>query len=166
MGRMDRQRVLYRDDAEFRFVVPEAVLRWPYGPPGDPAVLDEHREQLGRLLTVMDRPNVRLAILPLGPVAVWRLSGFVIFDQVAGGDPVVHLEWLTRPYSMVARPGGYVPGRLHQPAEASVEGEQARNLYGRRGSAVTEQPFLIGIAGGGPGHPAAPDGPGLPGRLP
>ena len=118
MGRTDRQRVLYRDDAEFRFVVPEAVLRWPYGPPGDPAVLDEHREQLGRLLTVMDRrraPGVTSAEPKVGVAA----GGFVIFDQVTGGDPVVHLEWLTRPYS-------------------------------RRWS----------------WYPAAPDGPGLPGRLP
>ena len=100
MGRIDRQRVLYDESKRFRFVIPEAVLRWPYGPPDDPAVLDEHREQLARVEWATGRPNVEVGILPLAPVAVWRTAGFVIFDEVEDGEPQVHLEWLTRPYNI------------------------------------------------------------------
>lgn len=100
MGRMERQRLLYDETKRFRFVIPEAALRWPYGPPDDPAVLDEHREQLARVRWATGRPNIEIGILPLAPVAVWRLSGFVIYDQVTDGEPQVHLEWLTRPYNI------------------------------------------------------------------
>lgn len=100
MGRIDRVRVLYDEAKHFRFVIPEAVLRWPYGPPGDRAVLYEHREQLARVRWAAERPNIDVGILPLAPVGVWRLAGFVIFDEVEDGDPLVHLEWLTRPYNI------------------------------------------------------------------
>jgi transcriptional regulator with XRE-family HTH domain len=100
IGRLERQRILYDADKRFRFVIPEAVLRWPYGPPDDPSVPDEHREQLARIEQVSRRPNVRVGILPLEPVAAWRLGGFVLFDDVDGGEPQVHLEWLTRPYNI------------------------------------------------------------------
>jgi transcriptional regulator with XRE-family HTH domain len=100
IDRIDRQRVLYDESKLFRFVIPEAVLRWPYGPPDDPAVLDEHREQLARVEWAAERPNVTVGILPLAPVPVWRTAGFVIFDDVEDGEPQVHLEWLTRPYNI------------------------------------------------------------------
>jgi transcriptional regulator with XRE-family HTH domain len=129
MGRIERQHVLYGETKRFRFVIPEAVLRWPYGPPGDLAVLDEHREQLARVETVMGRPNVEVGILPLAPVAVWRLGGFVIFDDVEGGEPQVHLEWLTRPYNI------FEPEQVEMCRQAfsnllsaSVTGAEAREL--------------------------------------
>ena len=100
MGRIDRVRVLYDEAKHFRFVIPEAAPRWPYGPPGDRAVLYEHREQLARVRWAAERPNIDVGILPLAPVGVWRLAGFVIFDEVEDGDPLVHLEWLTRPYNI------------------------------------------------------------------
>jgi transcriptional regulator with XRE-family HTH domain len=99
INRIERQRLLYDEAKTFRFVIPEAVLRWPYGPPDDPAVPDEHREQLARLEWATRRPNIQLAILPMSPVAVWRSTGFVIYDDVEDGDPLVHIEWLTRPYN-------------------------------------------------------------------
>lgn len=98
--RLERQRILYDDSKQFRFVIPEAVLRWPYGPPDDPAVLDEHREQLARVEMVMGRPNVEIGILLLRPTAPWRLAGFDIYDDIKDGEPLVHLEWLTRPYNI------------------------------------------------------------------
>jgi transcriptional regulator with XRE-family HTH domain len=129
MGRIERQRVLYDEDKRFRFVIPEAVLRWPYGSPGDPAVLDEHREQLARVEWAMERPNVEVGILPLGPVAVWRLSGFVIFDDVDGDEAQVHLEWLTRPFNI------FEPDQVEMCRQAfsnllgaSVTGARAREL--------------------------------------
>ena len=100
MGRMERQQVLYDAAKRFRFVVPEAVLRWPHGPPGDPAVLDEHREQLARVDWAIGRPNVEVGILPLAPVAAWRTAGFVIFDDVEG------IGGAARTYPARSRPRG------------------------------------------------------------
>jgi transcriptional regulator with XRE-family HTH domain len=140
MNRVDRQHVLYDEGKRFRFVIPEAVLRWPYGPAGDPAVLDEHREQLARVEWATGRPNVEVGILPLGPVAVWRTAGFVIFDEVEDGDAQVHLEWLTRPYNI------FEPGQVETCRQAfsnllsaSVEGSQARQLITSAASSLRER---------------------------
>lgn len=129
MGRIERQRILYDEAKRFRFVIPEAVLRWPYGPTDDPAVLDEHREQLARVEWAIGRPNVEIGILPLSPVAVWRLSGFVVFDEVEDDEPQVHLEWLTRPFNITE------PDQVEMCRQAfanllgaSVTGERAREL--------------------------------------
>lgn len=129
MGRIERSRILYDETKRFRFVIPEAVLRWPYGPPDDPAVIDEHREQLARVQWAAGRPNVEVGILPLEPVAVWRLAGFVIFDEVEDDDPVVHLEWLTRPYN-VTEPGQVETCRqaFANLLTAAAAGDEARRL--------------------------------------
>ncbi len=129
MSRIERQRVLYDEGKRFRFVIPEAVLRWPYGPPDDPAVPDEHREQLARVEWAAGRPNVEVGILPLRPVAVWRTAGFVIFDEVEDGEALVHLEMLTRPYN-VSEPEQvemYRQGFANL-LGASVAGEEAQRL--------------------------------------
>jgi transcriptional regulator with XRE-family HTH domain len=129
MGRIERQRVLYDESKRFRFVIPEAVLRWPYGPPDDPAVLDEQREQLARIEWATGRPNIVVGILPLAPTAVWRTSGFVIFDEVDGDEPQVHLELLTRPVNITE------PDQVQMYRQAfanllaaSVTGDDARRL--------------------------------------
>jgi transcriptional regulator with XRE-family HTH domain len=129
IDRIDRQRVLYDESKLFRFVIPEAVLRWPYGPPDDPAVLDEHREQLARVEWAAERSNVTVGILPLAPVPVWRTAGFVIFDDVEDGEPQVHLEWLTRPYN-IFEPEQVEMCRqaLSNLLDASATGEEARRL--------------------------------------
>jgi hypothetical protein len=128
--RMERQHILYDESKRFRFVIPEAVLRWPYGPPDDPAVLDEHREQLARIETMIRRPNVEIGVLPLRPTAPWRLAGFDIYDDMKDGEPLVHLgSWLTRPYFISE------PDQLEMCwvafanlMNAAVTGEQARAL--------------------------------------
>lgn len=129
MNRIERQAILYDETKHFRFVIPEAVLRWPFGTPGDPATLDDHREQLARVHTVSQRPNVELGILPLQPSPTWRLAGFVIYDNVEDGQPQVHLEWLTRPYDI------FDPQQIEMCRQAftnmlteSVTGNQARDL--------------------------------------
>jgi len=101
MNRMTRQHILYDEAKLFRFVIPEVVLRWPFGPADDPAVAHEHAEQLARVEAVMERPNVEVGILPLAPSPVWRLAGFSLYDEVADGKPMVHVEWLTRPYNII-----------------------------------------------------------------
>lgn len=129
MDRLERQRILSDESKYFRFVIPEAVLRWPYGPPGDAVVLDEHREQLARVEWATGRPNVELGILPLAPVAVWRLGGFVIYDEVSDGDPLVHIEWLTRPYNEIGPDQVEMTRRAFANLmDASVAGDEARRL--------------------------------------
>lgn len=129
IGRMERQQILYDESKRFRFVIPEAVLRWPYGPPDDPAVPDEHREQLARLDWATRRPNILIGVLPLAPAAVWRLSGFVIFDEVEDGGPLVHIEWLTRPYNE-SEPEAVETCRraFDNLLDASATGDDARRL--------------------------------------
>jgi transcriptional regulator with XRE-family HTH domain len=128
MGRMERQRVLYDESKRLRFLIPEAVLRWPFGPP------DEQVEQLDRLRTVLDRPNVDLGLLPMAPNPTWRLAGFVIYDQIpeGTGEPFVHLETLTRPVDIVeADQVDRYRRAFARLAEHAVHGKQARSLLGR-----------------------------------
>lgn len=137
IGRMDRQRVLYDEGKRFQFVIPEAVLRWPYGPPDDPAVLDEHREQLARVEWAAGRPNIEIGILPLSPVAVWRLAGFVLYDEVEDDESIVHLEWLTRPYN-VSEPDQVETCRVafSNLLAASVTDDEARRLISAAAQAL------------------------------
>lgn len=92
--RLQRQRVIRDGRKRFRFVIPEAVLRWPFDD------VDEQIEQLERLLEVVGRPNVDLRIAPLAGTRVWRTGGFVLFDELDGLQPLVHLELLTRPLTI------------------------------------------------------------------
>lgn len=94
MGRMERQRILYDDQKQLRFVIPEAVLRWPVGP------YEEQIEQLDRLVEIMARPNVDVRIIPLAPTTAWRATGFVLFEELGDEPPFVHLELLTRPVNV------------------------------------------------------------------
>lgn len=129
MARMERQHILSDETKLFRFVIPEVALRWPYGPPDDPAVLDEQRDQLAVIEARMGRPNIRIAVLPMRPVGVWRLGGFVIFDEVADGDPQVHLEWLTRPYNITdAEQVEMCREAFANLLGASVEGDEAHSV--------------------------------------
>jgi transcriptional regulator with XRE-family HTH domain len=123
LARLERQRILYDERKRLRFVVPEAVLRWPVGP------LDEHLEQLGRLAEILARPNVDLRILPMAPPLVWRTGGFVLFDELGDEDPFVHLELLTRPVN-IDEPDqvGTYRQAFADLLGASAEGEHARTL--------------------------------------
>lgn len=94
LARLERQRILYDDTKRLEFVIPEAVLRSPLGPPA------EHTEQLARLGEILRRPNVDLRILPLTAAPVWRTSGFVLFENLPGAEPFVHIELLTRPINI------------------------------------------------------------------
>lgn len=94
LARVRRQRILYDDSKEFRFVVPESVLEWPF------ASTDEQIEQVERLIEVSARPNVDLRIARKVGTEAWRTGGFVIFDRMADRDVFVHLELLTRPINI------------------------------------------------------------------
>uniref|UniRef100_UPI0021BEC221 helix-turn-helix domain-containing protein n=1 Tax=Frankia gtarii TaxID=2950102 RepID=UPI0021BEC221 len=89
LARLDRQRILYDETKRLEFVIPETVLRWPFGSPA------EHGEQLARLGEIINRPNVDLRILPTTAAPVWRTSGFVLFENLPDTDPFIHIELLT-----------------------------------------------------------------------
>jgi transcriptional regulator with XRE-family HTH domain len=93
LGRMERQRVLYDESKKLRFVIPEAVLRWPFGP------VAEHLEQLDRVGEVTRRPNVDILVMPMAPNPVWRLGGFVLYED-DGKPALVHLELLSGPVNI------------------------------------------------------------------
>jgi hypothetical protein len=67
----------------------------------------------------------------MSPVAVWRSTGFVIYDEVEDGDPLVHIEWLTRPYNE-SEPEAVETCRraFTNLLSASVTGNEARRLIG------------------------------------
>jgi hypothetical protein len=93
-ARMNRQAILYDENKRFAFVVPEAALRWRFGP------RDMLLGQLDRLSVVATLPNVELGIIPqAGEAPVWRSHGFVIFDNRGDEETFVHVEllgtWLT-----------------------------------------------------------------------
>lgn len=96
-GKLLRQRIVYDEAKQLRFVIPEAVLRWPFDD------VDEQIEQLERLREVASRPNVDLRVAPLTGTRVWRTGGFVLFEEIDGRDPLVHLELLTRPVNIEQR---------------------------------------------------------------
>ncbi|GIH92696.1 helix-turn-helix domain-containing protein [Planobispora siamensis] len=74
--RMQRQEILYDQSKRFRFILPEAVLRYRLAP------LDVMRGQLDRLLAVTALPNVEFGVVPFeAPLPSALLNGFWIYDQ-------------------------------------------------------------------------------------
>lgn len=131
LGRLERQRILYDERKRLRFVVPEAVLRWPIGPAEDTSAIHEHGEQLDRVGEVMARPNVDLRILPMRPRPVWRTGGFVLFDKIEDGEPFVHLELLTKPVNIEEPDQVDLYQRVFANLlDAALAGDAARELLG------------------------------------
>lgn len=126
LSRLERQRILYDDEKRFRFVVPEAVLRWPFGP------IEEQIEQLERLGEVASRRNVDLRVAPLARTSVWRTGGFVLFEEIDDLEPRVHLELLTRPLNIEESDQVDFYRRVFvNLAEASAVGDDAKRLLAR-----------------------------------
>ncbi|MGI5156298.1 helix-turn-helix domain-containing protein [Microbispora sp. CA-102843] len=78
--RMRRQEILYDPTRRFRFVMPEAVLRYRLAPP------DVMRGQLDRLIAVTTLPNVEFGLLPFEaqlPSAL--MNSFWIYDDCMVG---------------------------------------------------------------------------------
>ncbi|MCT9929334.1 helix-turn-helix transcriptional regulator [Planotetraspora sp. A-T 1434] len=74
--RMQRQEILYDPSRRFRFIMPEAVLRYRLAPP------DVMRGQLDRLLAVTTLPNVEFGILPFeAPLPAALVNGFWIYND-------------------------------------------------------------------------------------
>ncbi|WP_329083591.1 helix-turn-helix domain-containing protein [Streptosporangium sp. NBC_01469] len=74
--RMQRQDILYDQSKRFRFVIPEAALRYRLAP------LDVMRGQLDRLLAVTALPNVEFGVIPFeAPLPSAPLNGFWVYDE-------------------------------------------------------------------------------------
>lgn len=85
--RMNRQRLLYRDDPpECIFVIDESALRRSIG---GPAVMDR---QLGRLLEAAELPHVRLHVMPLDAGAHVCLGGGFVIAELPGNDLLLCLD--------------------------------------------------------------------------
>jgi hypothetical protein len=88
-ARMDRQLALYEESRRFEYVVAELALRWRIAP------ANVMLAQIDRVMTVASLSTVTLGLLPLTSDA-WHEHGFVIMDDPLDGDPLVHVETMTR----------------------------------------------------------------------
>ncbi|MFC4128989.1 helix-turn-helix domain-containing protein [Nocardia rhizosphaerae] len=118
-ARMERQRVLYKGDRRFSFIIAEQVLHTTVG--DDQVMLG----QFDRLLTVMSLPRVVLGIVPAamtynGPAT----NGFSIFDQ-----HLVQVETVTAELSVKQPREIALYERMFAVLnEQAVFGERAREL--------------------------------------
>ncbi|WP_169949572.1 helix-turn-helix transcriptional regulator [Microbispora sp. H11081] len=95
--RMRRQEILYDPSRRFRFVMPEAVLRYRLAPP------DVMRGQLDRLIAVTTLPNVEFGLLPFEaqlPAAL--MNSFWIYDDCLVGVATRTKDMLLRDAGDVA----------------------------------------------------------------
>lgn len=120
--RMRRQDILYDPERRFRFLMPEAVLRYRLAPD------DVMRGQLDRLLAVTTLPNVEFGLIPFGaelPSAL--LNGFWIYNESLVGVATRTKELLLRDPEEVA----FYAAAFEELRAASVFHEQARELIVR-----------------------------------
>jgi transcriptional regulator with XRE-family HTH domain len=91
-GRMNRQAILYDGTRHIEFVMTEAAVRWRLGPES------LMRAQVEKIIDACRLENVTIGIIPQAAEAdVWHDHGFNILDDRGDtGDPVVHVETLTR----------------------------------------------------------------------
>lgn len=121
-ARMDRQRVLYRSDKRFHFVVTEAALRYRLCP------LEVMLGQLDRLVALTTVPTCRFGVIPL-EVCQRKppLHGFAVYD-----DRLVRAETLTAELTL-EEPQEVEAYLRHfaEFAERAVYGAEARALITR-----------------------------------
>jgi Domain of unknown function (DUF5753) len=91
-ARMNRQAIVYTGSKNLVFIMTESAVRWRLGPES------LTRAQIEKIIGVADLENVTIGVLPQAAEAdVWHDHGFNILDDRGdAGDPVVHVETLTR----------------------------------------------------------------------
>jgi transcriptional regulator with XRE-family HTH domain len=91
-ARMNRQVIVYTGSKNLVFIMTESAVRWRLGPES------LIRAQIEKIIGVADLENVTIGIIPQATEAdVWHDHGFNILDDRGdAGDPVVHVETLTR----------------------------------------------------------------------
>ncbi|WP_067185350.1 helix-turn-helix domain-containing protein [Microtetraspora niveoalba] len=120
--RMQRQEILYDPTRSFRFVLPEAVLRYRFAP------LDVMRGQMDRLLAVTTLPNVEFGIIPTGVLLPTTLvNPFWIYNDVLVGVATKTKELLLRDPEDIA----FYAREFEDLCEAAAFGEEARRLIVR-----------------------------------
>ncbi len=119
VARMNRQRVLDDERKQFDYLIPEAALYVPV------CTLEAMRAQLDHLIATLNRPNVRLGIIPLNAqVELVPFHGFTIAD-----DKLVLIEMFTGQLTLTSDDDI----RLHQDAferlaSSALYDEEARSL--------------------------------------
>jgi transcriptional regulator with XRE-family HTH domain len=91
-ARMNRQAIVYGGSKNLAFVMTEAAVRWRLGPES------LMRAQMQKIIDACGLGNVTIGIIPLSAEAdVWHDHGFnILSGRGDAGDPVVHVETLTR----------------------------------------------------------------------
>ena len=91
-ARMNRQAIVYGGSKNLVFVMTEAAVRWRLGPER------LTRAQVQKVIDACSLENVTIGIIPQAAEAdVWHDHGFnILDDRDDNGDPVVHVETLTR----------------------------------------------------------------------
>jgi transcriptional regulator with XRE-family HTH domain len=121
-ARMERQRVLYTGERQFRVVMEEQVLRTRVGD------ADVMAGQLDRLMAVMSLPRVSIGVIPAGGTRHALTQGsFWMFDETrVRVETVSESLNITQPRDIALYARVYE--LLHQSA---VHGREARQLIGR-----------------------------------
>lgn len=120
-ARLERQRSLYDIGKRFEFLIGEPALRWWLAPP--PVM----RAQLDRLATALDLPNVRIGVLPFGPIGVGPLDTTDIY-VAADGEVTATVETLGS-HSFYRGDEAALYARLADHLwDGAAEGDDARRL--------------------------------------
>ncbi|GAA5079050.1 transcriptional regulator with XRE-family HTH domain [Thermocatellispora tengchongensis] len=120
--RMQRQEILYDQSRRFRFLLPEAVLRYRLAP------LPVMRGQLDRLLAVSTLPNVEFGVVPFeAPLPSAPMNGFWIYDDSLVGVPTRTKDLLLRDPDDIA----FYARTFEEFGEAAVFQDEARALIVR-----------------------------------
>ena len=130
-ARMDRQRVLYTGEREFRVVVEEQVLRTRVGD------ADVMAGQLDRLLAVMSLPRVRIGIIPaVGLRHSLTQGSFWMFDESR-----VRIETVSASLTITQPRDIALYARVFELLQQSaLYGRDARPLIGRALRDLATQP--------------------------
>jgi transcriptional regulator with XRE-family HTH domain len=120
--RMQRQEILYDQNKKFRFVLPEATLRYRLAP------LDVMRGQLDRLLAVTALPNVEFGVIPFeAPLPSALLNGFWIYDEDHVAVPTRTRDLILRDPDDIA----FYMRAFEELSEAAVFRDEARSVIVR-----------------------------------
>ncbi|MDH2424075.1 helix-turn-helix transcriptional regulator [Sphaerisporangium sp. TRM90804] len=131
--RMRRQEILYDQARRFRFLLPEAVLRYRLAPD------DVMRGQLDRLLAVTTLPNVEFGVIPFTaqlPSAL--LNGFWIYNDSMVGVATRTKDLVLRDPEDVA----FYASAFEDLCDVAVFGDQAREVIVRVLVAFAKQSAL------------------------
>ncbi|WP_066938774.1 helix-turn-helix domain-containing protein [Microtetraspora fusca] len=120
--RMQRQEILYDPARSFRFVLPEAVLRYRFAP------LDVMRGQMDRLLAVTTLPNVEFGVIATGALLPTTLvNPFWIYNDSLVGVATKTKEILLRDPEDIA----FYAREFEDLCAVAAFGEDARRLIVR-----------------------------------